>query len=205
MRFLFQGLKRETWESVEGRVNAPNADAAYNVLGDHGIVCESLEPELITWNGNGSALKVDQKQLAEALERALDDAGMRIRFDELTRRYHGKSVWVLDRKRIARVLAQMFQEPRNGSADRFVNSPALEGEVARLTTAVGQIERAMASAPTTVAPAERSREGRTVRKRPNRREKRDEVLLEIFEDNVDLMRGSQATAPLDAGATLACT
>lgn len=45
MRYRFRGLKRDTGKAVEGHVEAPSEEMAYQVLGDHGVVTEMLRPD----------------------------------------------------------------------------------------------------------------------------------------------------------------
>jgi hypothetical protein len=216
VRYRFRGLRRDTGEPVEGHVTAPTEDAAYQMLGDNAIVAESLRPDPAA--PNGAAAQAKAAQIAGALDRALDEAGLRVNFDQLTRRYQGKSVWVLDRdkirkhvaklvddaivanlgddenrqdtrRHIAQVLEKMFQDTQNLGSERSAQSVSLESEVRRLTAVVGQIERAIASMSLAARAARGGGEPRTVRADKARDKARDEVLIEIFENNLDLMRG----------------
>ena len=223
MRYLFRG-RRETGEPVEGRVTAPTQDVANDILGDNGIVADSLEPEPAA--PDEPAATVAERQDAHVLGSALDDADFRVSFDHVTRRYQGTSVCVLERdkirnvtklvdeaivdnqhddekrrgarRHIAQVLEKILQDRRNLSAERSAHSLALEAQVGRLTGAVGRIENAMASMSVAVR-----REGGGTRRRtvpgPTARDKtHDEVLIEVFESNLELMRGWEDPASLPA-------
>ncbi|MEL7089734.1 MAG: hypothetical protein AAGL98_15045, partial [Planctomycetota bacterium] len=45
MRYRFRGLLRETGKPVEGHVEAPTVDQAYDLMADNGIMCESLRED----------------------------------------------------------------------------------------------------------------------------------------------------------------
>jgi hypothetical protein len=105
VRFLFRGCVRETGKSVEGHVEAANSEAAYVVLAENGIVTESLreDPKAL----NLSPHTIDIPQIADALESALDSSSMQVSFDDLTARYRGKKVWVIDRDKIRHRVANV--------------------------------------------------------------------------------------------------
>ncbi len=105
MRYLFRGLIRETGRVVEGHVEGANNDAAINALADNGIVTESLtaDPEPLNL---GEELP-DAPEFAEALESAFDSSSTQVAFDDLTERYRGKKVWVIDRDKIRRRVSQV--------------------------------------------------------------------------------------------------
>ena len=198
MQYLFRGLRRESGEPVEGHVTVPDEEAAYNVLGDNGIVVGSL---------------TRQPALARSLDDALDDAGLPVNFDRLARRYRGKTVWVLDRDRIrqrvmklvdeaiaahprddegrldarrhiAEVLERMFEDRRNLGSQQ-----AVQVQVSHLTSVVGQMEKALASMSRQMR---RSGRGGPRRAASTRDRARDAVLVEVFETNLALIRGMQA-------------
>ena len=213
VQYRFRGLKRESGEQVTGRVGAADEDAAYKILAKHGIVGEILKPD--SGQQDGQTTKVKAAQVAQALERALDDAGTQVGFDKLSQRLKGKNVWVLDREkirnrvmkvvddaivkslhdddnrkearqRIANLLEDMFQDQQNVASERSTNTVALEDQVSRLTTVVSQIERAMTSM--SMAAKRTGRGDRQVARSSAEDNKHTEVLLEIFENNLKLLR-----------------
>ncbi len=154
------------------------------------------------------------------LQEVLDEARLRIRFDQLAHRYEGGNLWVLEqhripirvmqlvneaigcdegrrelRRRIEQVLETLFGQPRPVGAERSVDSPGLIGEVGRLAAALDKIERAIASM--SLAP---SREPRHVMAGLAARHRKSKeilgVLIEIFEANLELRRGIDGTASL---------
>lgn len=105
MRYLFRGLIRDTGGPVEGHVEAPNEEGAYEVLGETGVVTESLIPDPKPLNLNEELPA--SPEFADALESAFDSSSAQVDFDDLTQRYHGKKVWVIDRDKIRRRVAQV--------------------------------------------------------------------------------------------------
>ena len=205
MRYLFRGLKRETGEPVDGRLVALGEDAARDVLGQHGIAVISVRPES-SMPGDGTSAPFD-----EALEDALREAGVRIRFDQLPRWHEGRGIWVLDRDRIrdrvmrlvneaighdgsrrhlqtriAQVLEALFEAPRSVGTQPSTGSLAIAGEVDRLAAALARIEKAMASM--SVAARGEPRRALPQRAARARNRARDQVLTEIFVSNLELMR-----------------
>lgn len=219
VQYLFRGLRRETGEPVEGRITAPSEDVAHNVLGELGIVVVSLQPEPVTRADRAAA--AGALLFDPALEAALDEAGLRIRFDQLARRYEGRSVWVLDRERIsarvmqlvneaighdagryrtqhhiAQMLETMFDKPHVPGAEQAAGSVALVGEVGRLAAAVGKIQRTMASMSVTAR-----REPRFAARPAASDRTRDEVLAEVFRSNLELRGAIDGPAPLPLART----
>jgi hypothetical protein len=105
VRYLFRGLIRETGGPVEGHVEAPTEEAAYDVLADTGVVTESLIPDPKPLNLNEELPA--SPEFADALESAFDSSSSQIDFDALAQRYTGKKVWVIDRDKIRRRVAQV--------------------------------------------------------------------------------------------------
>jgi hypothetical protein len=101
---------------VEGHVEAPTPEEAYGALSDNGIVTESLRPDP---RPEAAAEPEPQEEgpeptFRQAIDSALDSASMQVAFDSLTEQYKGKKVWVLDRdkirKRVAQVVDQVLAE-----------------------------------------------------------------------------------------------
>ena len=108
MRYLFRGLVRETGRPVEGHVEAANPDEALKALSDNAIVTESLVPDPKPLNLNEEL--PDSPDLASALESAFDSSSSQVAFDDLTERYRGKKVWVIDRDKIRRRVCQVVDQ-----------------------------------------------------------------------------------------------
>ncbi len=103
MRYRFKGFVRSTGQPVEGHAHGQAPDEALQSLSEHGIITESLreEPEMAA-PADGSATP-----LRSAVDSALDTASQQVPFDELANKFKGKSVWVLDRDKIRRRVAQV--------------------------------------------------------------------------------------------------
>ena len=114
MRYRFKGFVRSTGQPVEGHAHGQSPDEALQALSEHGIVTESLreEPESAT-PVPGAATP-----LGNALESALDIASQQVPFDQLANKFKGKNVWVLDRDKIRRRVAQVVDAAfRNAMAE----------------------------------------------------------------------------------------
>ncbi len=105
MRYLFRGLIRDTGRPVEGHVEAAFEEEAYNALSTNGVVTESLAPDPRPLNLNEEL--PTSPEFAEALESAFDSSSSQVDFDALSDRYRGKKVWVIDRDKIRRRIAQV--------------------------------------------------------------------------------------------------
>ena len=108
MRYVFRGLMRESGRSVEGHVEASNPDEALKALSDNAIVTESLAPDPKPLNLNEEL--PDSPDLANALDSAFDASSSQVAFDDLTERYRGKKVWVIDRDKIRRRVCQVVDQ-----------------------------------------------------------------------------------------------
>src|SRR4051812_5789836 len=102
---------------VEGHVDAPTPEEAYGALSDNGIVTESLRPDPRPEERAQPEQEGDEASdptFRQAIDHALDSASMQVAFDSLTEQYKGKKVWVLDRdkirKRVAQVVDQVLAE-----------------------------------------------------------------------------------------------
>src|SRR6476661_556333 len=107
---------------VEGNVEAPTPEEAYAALSDNGIVTESLRPDPRPQVPAGPPDDDDdgrQPGFRQAIDSALDSASQQVSFDSLTEQYRGKKVWVLDRdkirKRVAEVVDQVLAEAQRKS------------------------------------------------------------------------------------------
>jgi hypothetical protein len=101
-------LIRETGKPVVGHVEADTEETAFNALADNGIVTESLNPDP---KPNFPAPNMGQApRFADALDSAFDASAHQIAFDDLTERYRGKRVWVIDRDKIRRRVSQVVDQ-----------------------------------------------------------------------------------------------
>ena len=116
MRYLFRGLMRDNGRPVEGHVEAVNPDEALKALSDNEIVTESLVPDPKPLNLQDEL--PSQPELASAIESAFDASSSQINFDDLTDRYRGKKVWVIDRDKIRRRVCQVVDQTLTQSAAR---------------------------------------------------------------------------------------
>ncbi len=105
VRYRFKGLVRSTGQPVEGHANGETEETAYAALSEHGIVTESLTPDPEPLNLNRA-----NQPLASAIDSALDTAAAQVPFDQLTERFKGKNVWVLDRDKIRSRVAQVVDQ-----------------------------------------------------------------------------------------------
>jgi hypothetical protein len=106
LRYLFRGLIRETGRPVEGHVEANTEGEACTALAQNGVVTESLIPDPKPLNLSDELPKAPE--FADALESAFDSSSSQVDFDALTERYQGKKVWVIDRDKIRRRVAQVI-------------------------------------------------------------------------------------------------
>jgi hypothetical protein len=216
VRYLFRGSRQQTGEPVEGRVTAPTEEVAHDVLRDDGIVVDALTPEPTA--DEDAAATDTESRFAEALERALDDAGFGVSFDLVTGRYQGKSVCLLDqdkirkrvmelvgdaavddhrddenrldtRRHIAQLLEQVLQYRRNLASEPSPQSQALEAQVNHIAQALVRIERAMASMSVAARRDGRGQPRRTVSEQAAPDKTHEEVLIEVFQSNLELIRG----------------
>lgn len=105
VRYLFSGLMRDNGQPVEGHIEAADVDTAYDMLSGHGVVASSVIPDPKPLNIHEEL--PDAPELADALESALDSSSSQVNFDDLTEQYRGKRVWVIDRDKIRRRVAQV--------------------------------------------------------------------------------------------------
>ncbi|MHC5023259.1 MAG: hypothetical protein ACYTGG_05035 [Planctomycetota bacterium] len=215
MHYLFRGLRRGIGEPVIGRILALNEDAVHKVLEAHAIIVDTLSPE------EAGGL------FPPTLEEALDEAGLRITFNQMARVHEGNGVWILvqdrirgrvmqlarealggdearqpARRRIEQVLETLYGEKRPGTAaagaveGRFANADEVRAEVRRLMAAINKLERELISMRSR-RPADRAPR-RAVAKGAPRDRTRDDLLREIFQHNLELMKltsGQGITAP----------
>jgi hypothetical protein len=108
VRYRFRGLIRDTGKPAEGHVESDTEELAYQALSEHGIVCEALwaDPKPL----NLSPIPEQTPGISNAVDSALDTSSTQVDFDALTERYRGKRVWVIDREKIRRNVAQVVDQ-----------------------------------------------------------------------------------------------
>jgi len=172
VRYLFRGLRQQTGEPVDGRVTAPTEEVARNVLRDDGIVADSLQPEPAA--DEDAAATVTESRFAHALERALDDAGFCVNFDLVTGRYQGKSVCLLDQDKIRKRVMELVDEAVADNLGDDENHLDARRHVAMSLA----VRRPGPGQPRRTVP------GQTAPDRTH-----DEILVEVFQSNLELIRG----------------
>ena len=105
MRYRFKGIVRTTGQTVEGHAHGDTPDEALAALSEHGIVTESLREDPEPLN-----LTQQQTPFGSKIDSALDTAASQVPFDKLADRFKGKNVWVLDRDKIRRGVAQVVDQ-----------------------------------------------------------------------------------------------
>jgi hypothetical protein len=106
VRYRFRGLIRETGRVVEGHVESNVPDDALAALSENGIVAESLREDPKPLNLTNRP----QSAYSDALDSALDTSAAQVPFDALEARFKGKQVWVLDRDKIRRRVAEVVDQ-----------------------------------------------------------------------------------------------
>ena len=132
MRFRFGGMYRESGKPVEGHVEAPDTEAAYQILSDNGIVTETLLDDPGPMGISPTAVP----EFADALESALDSSSSQVPFDDLTVKYSGKKVWVIDRDKIRRRVAQVVDSTLAASEAHPEGGGSIREQVA---SAIGEL------------------------------------------------------------------
>ena len=137
-----------------------------------GIITELLRPD-------PKALSLSPEQpkkpeVADAIDSALDSSSTQVPFDDLTERYKGKTVWVIDRDKIRNRVAQvvdqalfmsqqnaegmaetrervalaiqgMFGDNRNIASEAPRSTAAMEQQIARMASLITKAEGALAA------------------------------------------------------------
>lgn len=204
MYYLFRGLRRGSGEPVIGRLFALNEEAVHNLLEAHAIIAETVSPE-----EPGSLFP-------PALEAALREAGLRITFDQMAKLHEGQGVWILQREKIRDRVMQLAREALGSAEDRqparrrieqlldtlygdrhpgttaaagdgrFANAEEVRAEVQRLMAAINKLERELISLRS--RPVADREPRRPAREGTSSDRTRDDVLREIFEHNLELMK-----------------
>ncbi|MHC5025647.1 MAG: hypothetical protein ACYTGR_02670 [Planctomycetota bacterium] len=210
MHYLFRGLRRGVGEPVTGRIIAPTEEAVHKVLESHAIIVDTLGPE------EAGGL------FPPMLEEALEEAGLRINFNQMARVHEGHGVWSLHhdkirgrvmqltrealgndearqpaRRRIEEVLEILYgdKRPDAGSGEvavhgQYADAEEVRAEIRRLMAAMNKLERELISIRSR-SPAERSAPRRAATSSGPRDRTQDDVLREIFQHNLELLKLTQ--------------
>lgn len=174
LRYRFKGLMRETGKPVEGHVDAPTAEEAFNLMSGNGIVCESLreDPRLGNYTAQGGAGGADA-EVANAIESAFDVSSTQVNVDDLWKKYRGQRVRVIDRdkirervisvmatalkqssvgkdnqsqtlERVEEALTKMFGDNKNLTSELSPQQTGLEDQINRLNSVVVRLEKQLA-------------------------------------------------------------
>lgn len=118
---------------MEGHVEAPTVDQAYDLMADNGIVCEAMreDPRLGDFTSPAGAPVGGAPQgqpggatdeFTSAIDSALDTSSTQVNVDDLWRRYRGQKVRVIDRdkirQRVMNVVTKALQQSVSGKDDR---------------------------------------------------------------------------------------
>ena len=205
MYYLFRGLRRESGEPVIGRLFALSEQVVREVIEAHAIIADAV--------GLEEAIGL----FPPTLDAALCEAGLRVTFNQMARVHEGHGVWILEqerirgrvmqlarealgdaedrkpaRRRIEQVLETLYGDTTPGAAaaaagvGRFANADEVRAEMRRLMAAINKLEReliSIKSRPLADRKPQRAATSRTPRDRT-----RDDVLREIFEHNLELMK-----------------
>lgn len=205
---------RDTGKPVEGHVDAPTADEAFQLMAGNGIVCESLreDPRL----GPDDLPQADAK-VASQIDSAFDVASTDVKVDDIWKRYRGQRVRVIDRdkiknnvmavmtkaiqqgggsgenqtlQRVEEALTKMFGDNQNLTSELSPQQTALEDQINRLNGVVLRLEKQLAQLTMAIRRGGYggggAPSGRLMKQVKD--PKNDKVLLEIFETNLELQR-----------------
>ena len=106
MYYLFRGLRRGSGEPVIGRLFALNEKAVHEVLEAHAIIADTVGPE------EAGGL------FPPTLEAALDEAGLRITFNQMAKVHEGHGVWILEQEKIRGRVMKLAREALGRAEDR---------------------------------------------------------------------------------------
>src|SRR5688572_509295 len=150
VRYRFRGLVRESGKPVEGHVEAEWHEQALNLLSENGIVTESLreEPKALNLSANPES----GDQFSSAIDSAVDTSSTQVSFDALADKFKGKSVWVIDREKIRKRVAQVVDQAITASMQNADTGTETRDRVAdaieklfqnneNLTSRLGQLQQ----------------------------------------------------------------
>lgn len=206
---------RDTGKPVEGHVDAPTADEAFQLMAGNGIVCESLRED----PRPAPEANTPDASVASQIDSALDVASTDVNVDDLWKRYRGQRVRVIDRdkiknnvfavmskaiqqpgggndqhqtlQRVEEALTKMFGDNQNLTSELSPTQTALEDQITRLNGVVLRLEKQLAQLTMAIrrggyGGGGGAPSGRLMKQVKD--PKNDKVLLEIFETNLELQR-----------------
>lgn len=207
---------RDTGKPVEGHVDAPTADEAFQLMAGNDIVCESLreDPRLAPTPEN---MPAPDAKVASEIDSALDVASTDVNVDDLWKRYRGQRVRVIDREkiksnvlavmtkaiqqgsggndnqtlqRVEEALTKMFGDNQNLTSELSPTQTALEDQITRLNSVVLRLEKQLAQLTMAIRRGGGGGGGAPTGRlmKQVKDPKNDKVLLEIFETNLELQR-----------------
>jgi hypothetical protein len=214
VRYRFRGVIRETGKLVEGHVTAPNEDEAFNALSENGIVTEGLQPdpvreaemaanapfgEAIESALDSSAAQIPFDDLVEKYKGkrvwVIDREKIRGRVSQvvdaaLAQAVQSGETTQQTRERVMIAIREMFADNRNIATETPASQVAMEQQISRMGTLIKQAESVMAMISAAIRRGgfsaggrRRDFETRAAEEGPNQ-----EVLLEIFKSNIELLR-----------------
>lgn len=207
---------RETGKPVEGHVDAPDGNVAFQLMADNGIVCESLreDPRKPT---TAEVANAQDAEVASQIDSALDVSSTDVNVDDLWKRYRGQRVRVIDRdkirnnviavmtkaiqqtgggnknqtlERVEEALTKMFGDNKNLTSEVSPTQTALEDQITRLNGVVLRLEKQLAQLTMAIRRGGYGGGGAPSGKlmKQVRDPKNDKILLEIFESNLEMQR-----------------
>ena len=206
VRYLFVGKKKETGEPVDGHVDAAAEDGAIASLAEQGIVATKIKPDptqarstepmptsnrnpndyLPAISGRSSEDKtviLDRDKIRRNVAAAIDHA-LALSFAR------GEGAMQI-RARVANAIHGLFKDYRNITSEPQVDHSAeMQGQMANLSQGIARMEQMLANWSKFGPPrGSGGGEGKTKRsKKLPAREAPDEVLREIFQANLALMK-----------------
>jgi len=208
VNYLFRGMRRVSGEPIIGRLVAHNEQAARTAIELHDIIAEAVYPEgegglfpqtlQTLLEENGVRVRFDQ------MPKILVGGGVwildRSRFPDRVMRLADEILCAHeDRKSLLRRLEQMLESyygdrsqesgsPMFGGVEgRFASADEVRAEMNRLRAAISSLERELISLKS--RPYVERGESRPAAGRSSKRDRTaDEVLREIFEHNLQLMK-----------------
>ena len=153
MRFRFKGFGRDTGKPLSGHLEAADAEAAYQLLSERGIVTESLQGDPDSSASSDTPdVQLFENSLDEALNSALDASSKRVSFDALTKYYRGKKVRVIDRDKIRQQVAEVVDSTLLASELLGANSSTARERVAEAIRGLFQNSQNVTSPPPVAQP-----------------------------------------------------
>jgi hypothetical protein len=205
VRYLFVGKKKETGEPVDGHVDAAAVDGAIASLAEQGIVATKIKPDPLQARSAEPmpALNRNSNDLLPAISaRSSEDKTVILDRDKIRRNVaaaidhalalsfaRGEGAMQI-RARVANAIHGLFKDYRNITSEPQVDhSGEMTGQISKLSEGIARMEQMLANWSKFGPPRHSSGEGKTKRsKKLPEREAPDEVLREIFQANLALMK-----------------